>query len=73
MAYFMIGSTDLSSYTSKLSVKYVHSYSSQTNAIGDTLVDYITRKRQVEVEIIALDDSTVKTILDTINDFAVSI
>ena len=73
MSYFYIGATDLSNYTSALEVQYQHNYTQQTNALGNTVVDYINRKRIVTVQIIALDDSTVKTILDAIDAFSVTI
>lgn len=73
MAYFYIGTTNFSAYTSALEVKYKHSYSAQTNAAGNTVVDYITRKRTISVEIIALDDTAEKSILDAIDAFSVSV
>lgn len=73
MAYFYIGSTDFSSYTSALDISYKHNYTAQTNALGNTVVDYINRKRLVTVEIIALNDTQEKTILDAIDAFSVSI
>lgn len=73
MAYFKIGSTDYSAYVSALSVGYKHNYTGQTNAAGNTVVDYINKKREVEVEIISLDDTTEAAILTAIDGFSVTI
>ena len=45
MAYFKIGDTDFSAYVNGLKVNKNAVYNSQTNASGDTLVDYINSKR----------------------------
>ncbi len=41
MAYFKIGSNDYSKYVCELKVGKKHNYSSQTNAAGNSVVDYI--------------------------------
>lgn len=73
MAYFKIGSVDFSSKVSGLKVTKSHNYNAQTNAAGDTVVDYINRKREFEVEIIALDDADMKQLMTAIDAFSVSI
>lgn len=73
MAYFKIGQTDLSSYTSGLKITTTTNYSALTNAGGDTVVDFINQKRKISVNIIALDENTASTILSAINDFQVTI
>lgn len=73
MAYFKIGTTDYSAYCSQLEVNYNFNYTEQTNARGNTVVDYINRKRKINVEIISTDDTTTKNILTAINAFSVTV
>lgn len=55
MAYFKIGDVDFSLYVNSLKVSKTANYSAQTNAAGDTVVDYINSKRTIEVGIIPLN------------------
>lgn len=55
MSYFKINDVDFSMYVSGLKVKKEAKYNAQTNAAGNTVVDYINSKREIEVEIIPLD------------------
>lgn len=55
MAYFKIGNNDYSSICSGLSIKREALYNAQTNAAGNTVVDYINVKRTIEVNIIPVD------------------
>ena len=73
MAYFKIGDNDYSSYTSGLKVQTTASYSAQTNANYDTVVDYINSKRTIEVEIIPIDSDVMARILADIKAFSVSL
>lgn len=73
MAYFKIGSVDFSDKVSALKVTKSHNYNAQTNAAGDTVVDYINRKREFEVEIISLEDADMQALQAAINTFNVSI
>lgn len=57
MAYFKIGNKDYSSYVNELKVTKNANYNAQTNAAGNTVVDYINTKRQIEVGIIPLTDN----------------
>lgn len=54
MEYFKIGDTDYSNIVNELKVKKSANYTSQTNAAGDTVVDYINSKRTIEVGIIPI-------------------
>ena len=47
MAYFKIGTTDYSKYVNALKVDRGANYNAQTNAAGDTVVDYINHKRTI--------------------------
>lgn len=73
MAYFKINDIDLSMYVSGLKVSKAANYTSQTNAAGNTVVDYINSKRTLEVSIIALDDAAMKAIKALVDTFSVSI
>jgi hypothetical protein len=72
MAYFKIGEHDYSAYTSALKVVKKTNYNAQTNAAGDTVVDYVNQKRTLEVEIISLADGAVlKQLLADVDAFNV--
>lgn len=71
MAYFKINGTDFSSYVNELTIKKSANYNAQTNAAGDTVVDYINSKRQIEVGIITLDESDAQTLLNAVEGFNV--
>lgn len=73
MSYFKIGNTDLSDYVNELKVQTNHNFNSQLNAAGDTLVDYISKKRTIEVGFIPMDDADMKTIMELVEPFNVSI
>jgi hypothetical protein len=73
MAYFKIGDADFSSLVSGLKVSKKVKYNSQTNAAGNTVVDLISRKRTIEVEIIASKEADVQALLNAVEEFNVSI
>lgn len=73
MAYFKINDTDLSMYVGGLKVSKAANYNAQTNAAGNTVVDYINSKTTLEVSIIALDDAAMKAIKALLDAFSVSI
>ena len=55
MSYFKINDIDFSNMVNALKIGKTASYSSQVNALGDSLVDYINSKRTIEVGIIPLN------------------
>ena len=73
MAYFKIGDKDYSTYVNELKVTTNNNYNAQTNAAGDTVVDYINKKRIIEVGIIPLNDSIMADLQADIEAFNVSI
>lgn len=73
MAYFKIGEIDFSNYVNELKVNRVSNYNAQTNAAGDTVVDFINHKREIEVGIIPLEDADMRQILEAIEPFNVLI
>lgn len=50
-------------YVNELKVAYSANYNAQTNAHGDTLVDYINTKREIEVGIIPLDRNAFENLM----------
>ena len=73
MAFFKIGNNDYSMFTSELKVAVNHNYNAQTNAEGNTVIDYINKKRVVNVVIIPLNDENMARLQADINAFNVSI
>lgn len=73
MSYFEINGIDLSQYINALNITKTHNYNAQTNAAGDSVVDYINSKRQFEVGIIALDAEAMKTIQSAIDSLGLTI
>lgn len=73
MAYFKINDIDFSQCVNSLKVGSASNYNAQTNAAGDTVVDYINSKRSIEVGIIPLDEAAGASLLNAIDGFNVSI
>lgn len=73
MAYFMINDIDYSHCISELKVGSEANYNAQTNAAGDTVVDYVNKKRVIEVGIIPLNQTTLTNLTRLISNFNVSI
>lgn len=73
MAYFKINNRDFSNYVSSLKVDKAVNYNAQTNAAGDTVVDYINSKRVIEVGIIALNSDVMSELQSYIEAFNVAI
>lgn len=73
MSYFKIGNKDFSSFVSELKVNKEANYNAQVNAAGDTVVDYINSKREIEVGIIPLKDADMIGLLEAIEPFNVLI
>jgi hypothetical protein len=73
MAYLKINNVDYSMYVNSLKVDKKSNYNAQTNAAGGTVVDFINRKRTVEVGIIPLNDAAMKSLQTVIDGFNVSL
>lgn len=73
MAYFKINGSDLSHCVNKLEIKRNANYTAQTNAAGDTVVDYINHKRKFTVGIIPLSDADMQVLLFTISNLGMDI
>ena len=73
MAYFMINNKDFSKYVNALSVTKTANYYAQTNASGNTVVDYINSKRTIEVGFIPMKAEALKELTEAITNFGVSV
>ena len=73
MTYFKIGNNDYSEYVNKLLIKETKVYNAQTNAAGDTVADYINRKRTIEVGIIPLNNTVLAALMADIDNLDVSL
>lgn len=73
MAYLKINDNDYSMYVNALKVNKSVNYNAQTNAAGNTVVDYINAKRTIEVGIIPLDNAAMTNLLAEIDNFSVSL
>lgn len=73
MTYFKIGSNDYSIYVNALKVTTDAKYNAQENAAGNTVVDYINKKRTIEVGIIPLDATVMAKLKTDIEKFNVTV
>jgi hypothetical protein len=73
MEYLKINNTDYSNIVNELTVARSVNYSAQTNAAGNTVVDYINFKRKISVGFIPLNDAKMKQLLTDVNAFNVSL
>ena len=73
MEYFKIDGKDFSKYVKQLNITKNAVYNAQTNAAGNTVVDYINSKREIEVGIIPLRSEAMAEILTAIQNFEVFI
>lgn len=60
-------------YVNQLKVNKAAHYNAQTNAAGNTVVDYINSKRTIEVGIIPLDKVAMMELMAAVDTFNVSI
>ena len=73
MEYFFINNVDLSSIVNSLVVSEQANYTSQTNANGDMIVDYINSKKVVKVGIIPTTIETTAYLKSLIGQFDTTI
>lgn len=73
MTYLKINGVDFSMYVNALKVSSAANYTAQTNAAGNTVVDYINSKRTIDVGIIPVDSAAMIALLEEINGFNVSL
>lgn len=70
---FQIQGVDYTSLVSSLKVSYTHNYSTQQNAAGNTVVDYINCKRVIEVGFISTTEDSVRGLLAFFDPFSITI
>ena len=58
MAYFMINGKDYSAFVNELKVSTEANFNAQTNAAGNSVVDYINSKKVLEVGFIPMSDNS---------------
>lgn len=73
MTYFKIGDTDYSNCVNSLKIVKTANYNAQTNAVGNTVVDYINTKRTIEVGIIPLDSDKLSSLISSIGNLEATI
>jgi hypothetical protein len=73
MAYFKINDIDFSMYVNALKVNKNRVYTSQTNAVGNSVVDYINTKKTIEVGIIPLTTVSMNKLITELDKFNVVI
>lgn len=73
MAYFKMNNNDFSMYVNELKIDVEANYNSQVNAAGDSVVDYVNKKRVLEVGIIPLTSQAMSNLQAAIDGFNVSI
>jgi hypothetical protein len=71
--YFKINNTDFSNIVNELKIGKKANYNAQTNAAGNTVVDYINAKRSIEVSIIPLQEEDAAPLLAAVDAFNVSL
>ena len=71
--YFKIGNNDYSMFVNELKVAENVKYTAQENAAGNTVVDYLNKKRTISVGIIPLNSNIMKQLKTDINNFNVKI
>lgn len=73
LSYLKINGVDYSMYVNALNIETETVYNAQTNAAGNTVVDYINAKRTIEVGIIPLDANVMRELQTAIKGFSVSL
>lgn len=73
MAYLTINGADFSHLVNELRVTRAHNYNAQTNAAGDTVVDYINAKRTVTAGFIAMPEAEAEALLSALGAFSVTL
>lgn len=73
MAYIKINDIDYSHICNELNVSVENNYNAQINAAGNTVIDYINSKHEIEVGIIPLDDAAMLSLMAEIEKFNVSL
>lgn len=67
MSYFKLNGHDYSMYVNALSIDTKHKYTARENASGNLMVKYITKKRNVNVGIIPLDETVLAQLVNDLD------
>lgn len=73
MDYFIIDDIDFSMCVNALKIDTAVNYTQQVNAAGDSVVDYVNKKRVIEVGIIPLEAEKMVELQNAIDRFEVYI
>lgn len=73
MAYLKINGVDYSRYVNKLLIDTKHKYTARESASGDLLTKYIAKKRNINVGVIPLDASALRSLMSALDSFEVSV
>ena len=73
MAYIKLNDIDFSMYCNQLAVEKTANYNAQTNAAGNTVVDYINHKRVITVGIIPVTDEAMSALQAVLDGFNVTV
>ena len=73
LSYFKIGNVDFSHYVNSLKITKQNVFNQQTNAAGNSVVDYVNSKREIEVGIIPLTDTAMLQLQTALAPFSVSV
>lgn len=71
--YFAINDIDFSKYVKALNISTINHYTAQTNAAGNTVVDFINQKRIIEVGFIPMLAADALKIRQQVSKFNVKI
>lgn len=73
--HLKIGGVDFSAYVAHrgLKVTRAHNYNAQTNAAGNTVIDYINAKRALEVEFVSMNGANMAALLTALESLAVTV
>lgn len=73
MEYLKINGVDYSHLVNTLNVSKTVNYTSQTNAAGNSVVDYINSKYSVEVGFIPMVSTSMENLLTAVDNFNITL
>ena len=69
MEFLFINDAEYSSFVNYFKVSYVKNFNEQTNAAGNSVVDYINRKRVIDIGFIPLELEMAAGVLNELSGF----
>lgn len=73
MAYLTINGVDFSHLVNELRVSRAHNFNAQTNAAGDTVVDYVNVKRTITAGFVTMPEAEAKALFAELGAFSVTL